>query len=90
VFANVSTGRPISNMTMLKLLSLMGHGQLTVHGFRSSFMDWAHECTDFPDIVIDMGLAHKVSDKVRAAYLRGDLVARRRKLAEAWAEFCAK
>jgi integrase len=89
VFANVSTGRPISNMTMLKLLALMGHSELTVHGFRSAFTDWAHECTEFPDIVIDMALAHKVSDKVQAAYRRGDLFEKRRKLMEAWADYCA-
>jgi integrase len=88
VFANVSTGQPISNMAMLKLLALMGRGHLTVHGFRSSFTDWAHESTDFPDIVIDMALAHKIPDKVQAAYLRGDLVTKRRKLAEAWADHC--
>jgi integrase len=88
VFANVSTGRPISNMTMLKLLALMGRSQLTVHGFRSTFTDWAHERTDFPDIVINMALAHKVSDKVQAAYRRGALLEKRRKLMNAWAAYC--
>jgi integrase len=89
VFANVSTGRPLSNMTMLKMLALIGRSDLTVHGFRSTFTDWAHERTDFPDVVIDMSLAHKVSDKVQAAYRRGDLFEKRRKLMNAWAEFCA-
>jgi integrase len=89
VFANVSTGRPISNMTMLKLLALMGPSQLTVHGFRSTFTDWAHERTDLPDIVIDMALAHKVGDKVQSAYRRGDLFDKRRKLMETWADYCA-
>jgi integrase len=88
VFANVSTRQPISNMTMLKLLALMGHSQLTVHGFRSAFTDWAHECTEFPDIVIDMALAHTVGDKVQAAYRRGDLFEKRRKLMNAWAAYC--
>jgi integrase len=88
VFGNVTTDRPISNMTMLKALALMGGGNLTVHGFRSTFTDWAHETTDFPDIVIDMALAHKVDDKVRAAYRRGDLFEKRRKLMEAWAAYC--
>jgi integrase len=90
VFANVGTGRPISDMTMRKLLTLAGHSQLTVHGFRSTFTDWAHECTEFPDIVIDMALAHKVSDKVQAAYRRGDLFEKRRKLMEAWANYCSR
>jgi integrase len=89
VFGNVDTGRPISNMTMLKMLALMGRGNLTVHGFRSTFTDWAHECTDFADVVIDMALAHKVGDKVQAAYRRGDLFEKRRKLMEAWGEYCA-
>jgi integrase len=75
-------------MTMLKALALMGAGNLTVHGFRSTFTDWAHETTDFPDIVIDMALAHKVDDKVRAAYRRGDLFEKRRKLMETWAAYC--
>ncbi len=89
VFANVSTGRPLSNMTMLKMLALMGQAVLTVHGFRSTFTDWAHERTEFPDAAIDMALAHKVGDKVQAAYRRGDLFAKRRKLMNAWAEFCS-
>jgi integrase len=88
VFGNVATGRPISNMTMLKALAMMGGGNLTVHGFRSTFTDWAHETTDFPDIVIDMALAHKVDDKVRAAYRRGDLFEKRRKLMESWSNYC--
>jgi integrase len=88
VFGNIETGRPISNMTMLKMLALMGRGNLTVHGFRSTFTDWAHECTDSADVVIDMALAHKVGDKVQAAYRRGDLFEKRRKLMEAWSVYC--
>jgi integrase len=89
VFANVATGRPISDMTMRKVLALMGHGHVTTHGFRSAFTDWAHEWTEFPDIAIDMALAHKVSDKVQAAYRRGDLFEKRRKLMDAWATYCS-
>jgi integrase len=62
----------------------------TVHGFRSSFMDWAHEQTAFPKAVIDMALAHAVDDKVEAAYRRGDLFQKRRNLMDAWADYCAK
>jgi integrase len=80
---------PLSNMAMLQLLRGMRPG-LTVHGFRSTFMDWAHECTSYPKTVIDMSLAHKVGDKVEAAYRRGDLFAKRAKLMAQWAEFCAK
>jgi integrase len=79
---------PLSNMAMLELLRGMRPGH-TVHGFRSTFMDWAHEQTAFPKIVIDLALAHTISDKVEAAYRRGDLFEKRRKLMEAWARYCA-
>jgi integrase len=88
VFAGMRRGQPISNMSMLKQIAVMGQ-QVTTHGFRSAFTDWAHETTDFPAIVIDMALAHVVSDKVQAAYRRGDLFDKRRKLMEAWADYCA-
>jgi integrase len=74
---------------LLRLLKSMRQG-CTVHGFRSAFMDWAHEQTAFPKVVIDMALAHAVSDKVEAAYRRGDLFAKRTKLMQAWADYCAK
>jgi integrase len=89
VFPGARTGRALSNMALLKMLALMGRDDLTTHGFRSSFTDWAHETTDFPDAVIDMALAHKVGDKVQQAYRRGDLFEKRRKLMEAWATYCA-
>jgi integrase len=88
VFSGMRAGAPLSNMSMLKLLGLMGRGDVTTHGFRSCFTDWAHEQTSFPGVVIDMALAHKISDKVRAAYQRGDLFNKRRQLMEAWADFC--
>jgi integrase len=80
---------PLSNMAMLELLRGMRPG-LTVHGFRSTFMDWAHECTNHPKAVIDMALAHTVGDKVEAAYRRGDLFMKRTKLMISWAEYCGK
>src|SRR4029077_12356870 len=79
----------LSNMAMLELLRGVRPG-LTVHGFRSCFMDWAHECTNQPKVVIDMALAHKVGDKVEAAYRRGDLFVKQIKLMAAWAEYCEK
>jgi len=79
---------PISNMAMAMLLRRMGRGDLTVHGFRSSFSDWCAERTAFPSEVREMALAHTVADKVEAAYRRGDLIEKRRALAEAWAKFC--
>jgi integrase len=61
----------------------------TVHGFRSTFMDWAHERTAFPKVVIDMALAHAVGDKVEAAYRRGELLEKRRRLMKDWEKYCA-
>jgi integrase len=79
---------PVSNMAMLMLLRRMERGDLTVHGMRSAFSDWAAEKTNFPSEVREMALAHSVGDKVEAAYRRGDLFEKRRQLAEAWARYC--
>jgi integrase len=80
---------PLSNMAMAELLKGL-RPNVTVHGFRSTFMDWCHECTNHPKAVIDMALAHKVEDKVEAAYRRGDLFVKRIKLMAAWGQFCGK
>jgi len=80
----------LSNMALLMLLRRMGHGDLTAHGFRSTFRDWAAERTHFPNEVVEMALAHAISDKTEAAYRRGDLFEKRRKLMEAWAAYCEK
>jgi len=66
----------------------MGRGDLTAHGFRSTFRDWAAERTNFPNEVVEMALAHSVGSKVEAAYRRGDLFEKRRKLMDAWAAYC--
>ena len=71
------------------LLRRMKRGDLTAHGFRSSFRDWAAERTSYPSEVAEMALAHAVGDKVEAAYRRGDLFEKRRRLMAAWATFCA-
>ena len=73
-----------------RLLERMGRDDITVHGFRSTFRDWAVEQTNFPREVAEMALAHVVGDKVEAAYRRGDLFEKRRRLMEAWANYCAK
>jgi integrase len=78
----------LSNMVLPKLLGRMGRDDLTVHGFRSTFRDWAAECTHFPNEVVEMALAHAIGDKVEAAYRRGDLFEKRRKLMDAWASYC--
>lgn len=89
VFPGGRRGRPISNMAMAMSVRRMGRNDLTVHGFRSTFRDWAAERTNFPREVAEMALAHSVGDKVEAAYRRGDLFEKRRQLADAWARFCA-
>jgi integrase len=66
----------------------MGQGDLTAHGFRSTFRDWAAECTSFPREVVEMALAHAIENKVEAAYRRGDLYGKRTQLMDAWAAFC--
>jgi integrase len=88
-FPGAKEKRPLSNMAFLMLLRRMDRGDLTAHDFRSSFRDWAAERTTFPAEVAEMALAHAVSDKVEAAYRRGDLFQKRRQLADAWAKFCA-
>lgn len=79
----------LSNMAMLELLRGMRPG-LTVHGFRSTFRDWAAESTNFPPDVVEMALAHTIQNQVEAAYRRGDLLAKRAELMQAWAAFWAR
>ena len=66
----------------------MGRGDLTTHGFRSTFRDWCGDCTEFPREVAEAALAHAVGDKAEAAYRRSDALEKRRKLMEAWAAYC--
>ena len=80
--------RPISDMTMTKVLRDHSLDAITVHGFRSSFTDWAAETTSIPKEVVDKALAHKLSDRVEAAYRRTDFFDRRRVLMMMWADFC--
>lgn len=89
LFPGAKEKRPLSNMAFLMLLRRMNRGDLTAHGFRSTFRDWAAERTGFPAEVAEMALARAVGDKVEAAYRRGDLFAKRRQLSDAWAKFCA-
>lgn len=78
----------LSNMAMAMLLRRMGHDSITVHGFRSTFRDWAGEVTAFPRDVVEMALAHCIESKVERAYRRGDAFEKRRELMTAWADFC--
>ena len=88
VFPGGKANKPLSSMALLMLLRRMKRDDFTVHGFRSTFRDWAAEQTKFPAEVAEMALAHAVADKVEAAYRRGDLFEKRRLLATAWATFC--
>jgi integrase len=80
----------LGNSALLNALKRMGRADLTVHGFRSTFRDWAAETTAYPNHVVEMALAHLVSDKVEAAYRRGDLLEKRRRLMEEWARYCGR
>jgi integrase len=90
VFPGSKVGRPLADTVLLRLLQRMGRDDLTAHGFRSSFRDWAAERTHFPSEVAEMALAHAVGSKVEAAYRRGDMFEKRRRLMDAWAEFLVK
>jgi integrase len=90
VFPGGKRVRPISTNALLELLKRMERTDITPHGFRSTFRDWAAERTNYPREVAEMALAHAVSDKVEAAYRRGDLFEKRRRLMNEWAAFCGK
>jgi integrase len=79
----------LSNMAMAAVLRRMDYVDITVHGFRSTFRDWTAESTAFPNHVVEMALAHTVGNKVEAAYRRGDLFEKRRKLLSEWTRYCA-
>ena len=89
LFPGAKAGRPLSHGAMLRVLEAMGRNDLSVHGFRSTFRDWAAECTNFPRDVCEAALAHAVENKAEAAYRRGDLFEKRRQLMAAWATYCA-
>jgi integrase len=83
------SGKPLSGAALRKVLYRMKLDDVTVHGFRSAFRDWAAECTNFTNEVCEAALAHAIENKVEAAYRRGDLFDKRRKLMEAWAAYCS-
>ena len=81
-------GEMLSSDAMLALLDRMDRADITVHGFRSTFRDWAAETTNFPNEVVEMALAHTIKNKAEAAYRRGDLLEKRRELMTDWADYC--
>ena len=84
----VKAGHPMSDMTLTKVLRTTGLAErATVHGFRSTFRDWAAECTSAPHAVMELSLAHAVGSSVEKAYARSDLIAKRRELMDLWARF---
>ena len=89
VFPGQIANRPLSGMASEMVLRRMKVENATPHGFRSSFRDWAAERTNFPNHVCEAALAHVIENKAEAAYRRGDLFAKRTKLMEAWAAYCA-
>jgi integrase len=89
VFPGSIAGQPVGERTIGRMLDRMGRRDITTHGFRSCFRDWAAERTAFPNEVAEMALAHSVGSEVERAYRRSDLFEKRRALAEAWAEYCA-
>lgn len=89
VFPGTRESRPLSSMAMLMVLRRMKRNDLTVHGFRSTFRDWASEVSIYPAEVAEMALAHVVPDKTEAAYRRGDLLQKRIDFMEDWAKYCS-
>ncbi|OYZ08253.1 MAG: integrase [Novosphingobium sp. 28-62-57] len=83
-----NSGGKLSGMAMAMLLRRMERGDITVHGFRSTFREWAGETTAFAREVVEHALAHQLADKAEAAYQRGSLFPKRVKLMQAWADYC--
>jgi integrase len=87
VFPGYRDGRPLWGNTVLQVLRQMGHN-VTAHGFRSTFRDWAGDCTAFPREVAEAALAHTIGDQTERAYRRGTALEKRRELMDAWANYC--
>jgi integrase len=88
VFPGQGGMKPLGEVAIWRLLRTMGRGELTMHGMRSTFRDWAAERTNFPREVAEISLAHAVGDATERAYQRGDLMQKRASLMQAWAKFC--
>jgi len=88
VFPGQRVGKPLSDAAMSKVLDLMNRSDLTVHGFRSSFKDWASEKTNFANEISEAALAHAIDSKVEAAYRRSDMLEKRKRLMSAWGDYC--
>ena len=89
VFPGQRTNKGLSNMAMLTLLRRMNRKDITVHGFRSTFRDWAEDRTNTPREIKELSLAHQVGSQVEAAYRRSDLLEKRRDLMDLWSQYCS-
>jgi integrase len=87
VFLGPQPGKPLTDLALMRVMRQLNRTEV-VHGFRSSFSDWAHETTAYSNVVIEQSLAHAVGSAVERAYRRGDLFEKRRKLMEQWATYC--
>jgi len=90
IFPGYKHGRPLGHNGLWVVAKRAGGADITVHGLRSTFRDWAAELTNYPNHVVEQALAHAIPNAVEAAYRRGDLFEKRRRLMDAWAEFCGK
>ena len=88
VFPGAKEGKPLSDMSLTAVLRRMERHDITVHGFRSAFRDWGAEATAYPSEMLEMALAHTISNRVEAAYRRGDMIEKRRRLMQDWSDFC--
>jgi integrase len=89
IFPGIWRRGGVNGDMLRRVLSAMGHDGLTVHGFRATFRTWADDCTNYPDNVKEMALAHAVGNETKKAYARSDLLEKRRRLMDAWADYCA-
>jgi integrase len=90
VFPGVKPGQPIGADALRELIKKLAGDDVTVHGLRSTFRDWAADCTSFPNELAEMALSHAIPTAVEKAYRRGSMFERRRKLMDVWAAYCAK
>jgi integrase len=90
VFEGLKAGRPLTDVTLKNVLRRLGHGDVTVHGFRSTFRDFCAEATKFPREVAEMALAHQVGSAVERSYRRTDLLDQRRPLMQRWAAYLTR
>jgi integrase len=90
IFPGMKKDKPLSDMSLSAVLKRMEKTDITVHGFRSTFKDWAAEVSHYPNEMSEMALAHTIGDAVEAAYRRGDMVEKRREMMQTWANYCTR